>query len=114
MTIRKPIVIVAAAAALAGCLSHPPPPAAPYHALDEGSHWDLIIDDKHVTFIPAGGQPIREPRPDPIIGVAGDIYQAGRIDVNIVHGSCVANGRTFPDRVQVSVGGTQYEGCGGL
>ncbi|MBA3575985.1 MAG: hypothetical protein H0W39_00010 [Sphingomonas sp.] len=99
---------------LAGCLSHPPPPAAPYHGVGNAVQWHLIIDDKHVTFIPAGQQPIRQPRPTPIVGVAGDIYQTPRINVNIVHAQCAAGGRTYPDRVQVSVDGVQNEGCGGL
>ena len=101
------------AAALAGC-EHPPPPPAPYHAVsNEG--WHLIIDDKHVTFIGAGGQvPILQPRPTPISGVAGETYTTPRIMVNIVHAPCIAAGRTYPDRVQVTVDGTLRNGCGGL
>ena len=99
---------------LAGCLSHPPPPPAPYYAVGTNTAWHLVIDDKHVTFIPAGQQPIREPRPQPIIGIAGEIYQTPRINVNIVHGSCVTANRTYSDRVQVYVDGVQHEGCGGL
>jgi len=108
------IGFLAIAMLVSGCLSHPPPPAAPYHAVDNGERWHLIIDDKHVTFLPAGGQPVREPKPQVINGVAGEIYQAGRIDVNIVHAQCSANGRAFPDRVQVTVDGVRHEGCGGL
>ena len=104
----------AIAALLSGCLSHPPPPAAPYHAVGSDNQWHLVIDDKHVTFLPAGGQPIRQPKPPVIIGIAGEIYQAGRINVNIVHGQCAAAGRTYPDRVQLSVDGMRHEGCGGL
>lgn len=99
---------------LAGCLSHPPPPPAPYHAFGKDSGWDLIIDDRNVTFIPAGSQPIVEPKPQAIIGIAGEIYQAGRINVNIVHGPCATNDRMFADRVQVILEGDMaYEGCGG-
>ena len=112
MRLRLPILLLPAA--LAGCLPHPPPPAAPYHALGGDKQWNLIIDDKHVTFIPAGGQPIREPKPQPIIGVAGDIYRTPRIEVNIVHGSCTIGDRIYPDRVQAYVDGVRNEGCGGL
>ena len=100
---------------LAGCLSHPPPPAAPYHAVGDNGRWHLVIDDKHVTFLPAGGQPIRQPKPQVIIGVAGEIYQTPRINVNIVHAQCTL-GTTgpYPDRVQVTVDGARHEGCGGL
>ena len=111
---RTPLFLLAAATFLSSCLSHPPPPAAPYHAIGSTGQWHLVIDDKHVTYLPAGGQPIREPKPQVIIGVAGEIYQAGRINVNIVHAQCAAAGRTYPDRVQVSVDGVQHEGCGGL
>ena len=99
---------------LAGCLSHPPPPPAPYHAVGMTGQWHLVIDDKHVTFLPAGKQPIREPKPQAIVGVAGDIYQTRRINVNIVHGHCAIGDRSYPDRVQVYVDGVQHEGCGGI
>lgn len=113
MRFARPLTIAASVALVAGC-AHPPPPPAPYHAVgNEG--WHLIIDDKHVTFIGAGGQaPILQPRPQVIVGVAGEIYQTPRINVNIVHASCTAAGRTYPDRVQVYVDGVLRNGCGGL
>ena len=106
--------LILAPALLGGCLSHPPPPPAPYHAVGANGQWHLVIDDKHVTFLPAGGQPIRQPKPQVIVGIAGDIYQTPRINVNIVHGACVIANRSYPDRVQVSVDGVQHEGCGGV
>jgi len=111
---RIRISTLVGAIALGGCLPHPPPPAAPYHALGQDSAWDLIIDDKNVTFIAAGQQPVVQPKPQVIVGIAGEIYQTPRINVNIVHGQCALNGRTYPDRVQVAVDGAQHEGCGGL
>jgi heat shock protein HslJ len=98
---------------LAGCLSHPPPPGAPYHAAAKGGQWNLIIDEKHITFIRQGQQPIRQPTPQVIGGIAGEIYQTPRIGVNIVHGACAIGDRTYADRVQVYVDGVQHEGCGG-
>lgn len=110
----KRIALLAAPLILSGCLSHPPPPEAPYHAHGKDSAWNLIIDDRDVTFIPAGGDPIVQPKPPVIIGIAGEIYQAGRIGVNIVHGPCRIGGRTYADRVQVTIEGDMaYEGCGG-
>ncbi|HET9811039.1 MAG TPA: hypothetical protein VFP53_05005 [Sphingomicrobium sp.] len=103
-----------AAALLAGCMPYPPPPAAPYHAIGTDSRWDLIIDDKNVTFIAAGQAPVVQPKPPVIVGVAGEIYQTPRINVNIVHASCTIGTRSFPDRVQVRVDQAPHEGCGGL
>lgn len=109
-------IIAAAASALGACMTYPPPPPAPYHAVGQGG-WTLIIDDRYLTFIPAPGQqPILQPSVRPIIGVAGEIYQTPRINVNVVHGPCqvIGDGRTFPDTVQVYVDGRLHTGCGGL
>jgi uncharacterized membrane protein len=101
---------------LAGCMSYPPPPAAPYHALGTEPFWNLVIDNRNVTFIQPEAQPIVQPKPQPIIAFAGEIYQTPRINVNIVHGQCSdgMSDRVYPDKVQVTVDGTQYNGCGGL
>lgn len=108
---RLPILI--APFLLAGCLAHPPPPAAPYHGVGTDSAWHLIIDDKHITYIGPGQQPIIQPRPPVIGGIAGEIYQTPRIGVNIVHIACTAGGRTYPDRVELTVDGVRRNGCGG-
>ncbi len=111
----KRLSLVIAPVLLAGCLPHPPPPPAPYHAVGANGAWHLVIDDQHVTFLPAGGQPIRQPKPAVIVGIAGEIYQTPRINVNIVHAQCaLGHTGTYPDRVQVSVDGRPHEGCGGL
>ena len=104
------------ALSLSACLPAPPPPPAPYHALGTEPFWSLIIDDREVTFIPADGQQVRQPRPQAIVGVAGEIYQTPRINVNIVHARCSdgMSDRVYPDKVQVSVDGRQFNGCGGL
>ena len=113
----KRLGIVAIAATLTACLSHPPPPAAPDRAVGQAADWTLIIDDRFLTFIPAPGQqPVLQTAVKPIIGIAGEIYQTPRINVNVVHAAC-NDGRTglsYPDKVQVSVDGRQYTGCGGL
>ena len=110
---RTKLPLLIAPLFLAGCLSHPPPPPAPFHGVGKDSAWTLIIDDKHITFIRAGQQPIREPTPQVIGGIAGEIYQTPRIHVNIVHGTCAIGDRSYADRVQVTVDGVQHEGCGG-
>lgn len=114
----KRLTITAAAALLGACLSHPPPPPAPYRAVAQApAGWTLIIDDRFVTFIGGPGQqPLLQPVPTPIHGIAGEIYQTARINVNIVHQPC-SDGRTglaYPDTVQVYVDGRQFAGCGGL
>lgn len=114
----KRLTVLAAAALLGGCLPHPPPPEAPYRAVGQApADWTLIIDDKHVTFIGEAAQtPLRQPRPQPIVAVAGEVYQTQRINVNIVHQPC-SDGRTslqYPDSVQAHVDGRLHSGCGGL
>ena len=108
------LALVGGAAGLSACGPHPPPPPAPYHAVALDSSWHLVIDDKHVTYLGSGQQPILQPRPVAINGIAGEIYQTARINVNIVHSPCVAGAQAYPDKVQVTVDGTQRSGCGGL
>ena len=100
---------------LSGCLTYPPPSSAPYRAVGQEPGWTLVIDERDLTFIPAGGQPVRQPRPQAIIGIAGEIYQTPRIGVNIVHSQCtdVMSGQSFRDRVQIDVDGRRFNGCGG-
>ena len=102
--------------ALAGCLSMPPPAAPPYHAVGTEPFWNLLIDEHHLTFTQPDAEPIRQPTPKVIGGIAGEIYQTPRIGVNIVHIQCSdgMSDRVYPDRVQVTVDGRQYNGCGGL
>ena len=103
-------------AALSGCAPLPPPPPPPYHAVGTEPFWDVLIDEHDVTFTLSGSQPIRQPTPKVIIGIAGEIYNTPRIQVNIVHGHCNdgMSDRVFPDRVQVTVDGHRFNGCGGL
>lgn len=98
-------------------MSHPAPPPPPYHAVGQAADWNLIIDERYVTFIGAPGQqPLLQPAPEPIVGFAGEVYQTPRINVNIVHGACsdMRSNRAYPDQVQVYVDGKLYSGCGGL
>jgi uncharacterized membrane protein len=112
----KKLFPLAALASLGGCLPAPPPPPAPYLALGTEPFWSLIIDDREVTFIPSEGQQVRQPKPKAIVGIAGEIYQTQRINVNIIHATCSdgMSDRVYPDTVQVSVDGRQFNGCGGL
>ncbi|GAA4014478.1 hypothetical protein GCM10022280_11200 [Sphingomonas swuensis] len=111
-------------AALAACTTVPPQPAPPppaesgssYRALGTEPFWNLKLDGREMVFTNVDGQRVAEPQPRAIHGFAGDIYQGRRINLNIVHGQRCSDGmsdRVFPDRVQVSVDGRRYEGCGG-
>jgi len=104
------------AALIAACQPIPGPPAPPYRALGTEPFWNLLIDERDITFTQPDAQPIRQPRPKVIVGFAGEIYQTQRINVNIVHGQCSdgMSDRTYPDKVQVTVDGRQFSGCGGL
>ena len=113
---KRPMLAAVLTGSLAAC-AYPPPPPPPYRAVGQAADWTLIIDDRFVTFISAPGQqPLLQPVPQPIHGVAGEIYQTPRINVNIVHGTCsdMRTDRVYPDTVQVTVDGRQYSGCGGL
>jgi uncharacterized membrane protein len=112
----KRLLVLGLTLVLGGCMTPPPPPAAPYHAVGTEPFWNLLIDEHNLTFAQPDSQPITQPTPRVIIGVAGEIYQSPRINVNIVHGSCSdgMSDRAYPDKVQVTVDGKQYNGCGGL
>lgn len=112
---------IAMAACLAGCVTAPPPPPAPpsnpsYRALGTEPFWGLTIDQAALTFSRPDAAPIRQARPQAIIGIAGEIYQTPRLRVNIVHAKCSdgMSDRSYPDKVQVDADGRRFEGCGGL
>ena len=109
-------MIPLAVAVTASCAPLPPPPAPPYHAVGTEPFWNLLIDEHDLTFSEPNAQPIRQPTPQVIHGFAGEIYQSRRINVNIVHGRCSdgMSDRTYPDKVQVTVDGRRFNGCGGL
>jgi uncharacterized membrane protein len=100
-----------------GCLTPPPPPPPPYHALGTEPFWNLLIDERNLTFLQPEAQPITQRTPVPINGFAGPLYQTPRIHVNIVKNQHCSDGmsdRVYPDKVQVTVDGRQFNGCGGL
>ena len=89
MTVRN--IVTIAAFALAGCMTEPPLPPPPpsgdvYVALGTEPFWRLTINSSEIVFTEANapGRQIAQPAPRPIIGVAGEIYQTPRINVNIV------------------------------
>ena len=109
-------LVLAAALPLGACLTAPAPPPPPYHALGTEPFWNLLIDEHNLTFTQPDAQPILQPTPKVIVGFAGEIYQTPRIGVNIVHARCSdgMSDRSYPDKVQVTVDGRRFNGCGGL
>ncbi|MGH6658585.1 MAG: COG3650 family protein [Sphingomicrobium sp.] len=113
----KRLLLAALVTLTAGCMTAPPPPAAPYRALGTEPFWNVLIDPVNITFIEPDAAPINQRTPTPINGFAGPIYQTPRINVNIVRNQQCSDGmsdRVYPDRVQVTVDGRQFSGCGGL
>jgi uncharacterized membrane protein len=107
---------------LAGCVEPPPLPPPPptgqlYVALGTEPFWRLTMNSAEIVFTEANapGVQVAQPTPQPIIGVAGEIYRTPRINLNIVHGSCSdgMSDRVYPDKVQLSVDGRAFQGCGG-
>ena len=99
-------------------LSGPEPqPGGNYRALGTEPFWSLEIGPREMIFTEANAPGVRivQPTPRPINGVAGEIYQTPRINVNVVHARCSdgMSDRVYPDRVQVRVDGRAFEGCGG-
>ena len=96
-----------------------PPPAYPgeatYRAIGTEPFWDLEIG-RDMVFTDRGNNNFRvvQPTPRPINGIAGEIYQTPRLNVNIVHGRCSdgMSDRTYPDSVTVRVDGREFRGCG--
>ena len=108
---------------VAACMSYPaPPPITPgppggvYRAQGTEPFWDLTIDRARMVFTDRGNNlSIVQATPRVIVGVAGEIYQAQQLNVNIVHARCSdgMSDRVYPDRVTVDANGRRYNGCGG-
>jgi len=116
LTLVLPLVATA-------CMAPPPPPpltsnppGGVYRATGTEPFWGLAIDQSQMVFTAPDSQPIAQPTPRVIVGFAGEIYQTPRLNVNIVHAQCSdgMSDRTYPDKVQVTVDGRRFEGCGGL
>ena len=112
----KQMLALAPLLALAGCLSHSAPSPATYRALGTEPFWGLLIDPNTITFTAPDAAPVIQRTPPVINGFAGAIYQTPRINVNIVRNQRCSDGmsdRVYPDKVQVTVDGRRFEGCGG-
>ena len=108
--------IIMLAVGTSACMKVPGPPPPPYHAVGTEPFWNLLVDEHDITFVEPDHAPVRQPTPKVIIGIAGEIYRSPRIDVNIVHAQCSdgMSDRHYPDKVEVTVDGKRFNGCGGL
>ena len=91
-------------------------PRDTYRAVGTEPFWGLTMTSREMVFDePNGPTRIVQPTPRPIIGVAGEIYQTPRLNVNVVHAQCSdgMSDRIYPDKVQVTADGRRFEGCGG-
>src|SRR5579884_1781114 len=79
LAMTKTLLTIALSAALTGCMKVPGPPPPPYHALGTEPFWNLLIDGHDITFTAPDMQPIKQPTPKVIIGIAGEIYRTPRI-----------------------------------
>ncbi|HKR24553.1 MAG TPA: META domain-containing protein [Allosphingosinicella sp.] len=93
------------------------PPAEPYRASGrEPSAWSLTIAGGQMVFESPGRPPISVTAPRPATGDGTTRYRTRRLDVGINHGPPPCDGaddRRFADSVFVTVGRTEYAGCGG-
>ena len=88
-----------------------------YHAMGTEPGWNLDIDAQQMRFSgDYGDLNISQPTPPRQTGVAGEIYNSPRLNVNIVHSRCGdgMSDRSYPDTVQVYADGRLFKGCGGL
>jgi len=85
-----------------------------YRAIGTEPFWDLTIG-RDLVFTDRGNNiSVAEPTPPVRRGVAGESYVGRRLSVNIVHAPCSdgMSERSYPDRVDVTVDGRAYRGCG--
>jgi uncharacterized membrane protein len=120
----KQLLALAPFALLTACYGAPPPappitpnpPGGVYSAAGTEPFWTLTVDSQQMVFTDRNtNAQIIQPTPSAIVGAGGETYQTPRIRLNIVHTPC-NNGmsdRNYPDRVQVTVDGRSFSGCGG-
>ena len=86
-----------------------------YRAAGTEPFWSVTIDARTMKFEAPDARSVTVATPRVIHGFAGDIYKTRRINVNVVHAKCSdgMSDRVYPDKVQVTVDGRRYEGCGG-
>jgi heat shock protein HslJ len=87
----------------------------PYRAHGTEPFWSLTIVEGQLIFEPAAGARIAVPAPAPRTDEVTRSYTTPRLAVSINHGACTdgMSGQRYADTVFVTVGGREFEGCGG-
>lgn len=98
---------------MASCAT--PQPAYPtFNAAGTDPPWALVIDDAQMVFTRPDAAPVATTRPAVIRTIRkAELYQSPAMDVNIAYGDCRDAGQLYTARVQVTVRGRRFWGCGG-
>lgn len=84
-----------------------------YQAFDTEPCWWLTISRGRMRYRPQEGPRVSEPLPARTPIANGYRYVGTRMTVQVVHMSCYEAGEgSYPDAVDVTVGGRTYRGCG--
>ncbi len=92
------------------------PKSAPYKAGGTEPFWSLAIAPRTIVFEHMDRPKVTQATPKPRKTKFGRMYWTRRMSVAIIDNQPCSDGmsdRTYPDRVQVSVDGRQFSGCGG-
>lgn len=91
-----------------------------FRAVGQEPGWYLeIAHARQILFVAAyGSQRVLFPTPEPVLDEEREIYEATdashslRVEVSLQHCIDTMSGEVFDSRVQVSLDGKHYEGCG--
>lgn len=87
-----------------------------YRGFGSNPVWELTIDRANLLYTDESNRVrVSEPNPARAVPAAGQPLRAGRLQVLIARGRCTDSltQRMYPERVQVTVDGRRFDGCGG-
>ncbi|MEA3038269.1 MAG: heat shock protein HslJ [Sphingomonadales bacterium] len=110
-----PLMILLMALAQGAAAPPPTPPALPWHVFGIDSEWTLDIADGRMVFEAKGRPPVSAAEGKPVLGDEGWTWKGGGLTVQSLPLGCqAAKGLDrYPDFVTVSLGRSDYTGCGG-
>jgi membrane-bound inhibitor of C-type lysozyme/uncharacterized membrane protein len=91
-----------------------------FRAIGQEPGWYLeIAHERQILFVAAyGGQRVLFPTPEPAVEGEWETYEAAdashqlRVAISLQHCTDIMSGEVFDSRVQVTLDGKRYEGCG--